>query len=64
MEQGKTTVAKALASLLTGIAGLGAYVGLDGVVAWLTPEVVMAVSTAVGTLLVYLWPNKKLDPNQ
>ena len=53
-----SAVNKAVAAAVTQLVALGAAMGLD--VSWLTPDVVMLVSTVVTPLLVWWVPNKVL----
>lgn len=48
--------AKAIAAALTGVTALLAQIGLEAT--WATPELITAVATVIGTLLVYFVPNR------
>lgn len=56
----KTTVGKAIAAVLAGLATIAATVfSVD--VDWLTPELTVTIGTALTALLVWLVPNKPVE---
>lgn len=56
----QTTVGKAIAAVLTGLATIAATVFAVNV-DWLSPELTVTIGSALGALLVYFVPNKPVD---
>jgi hypothetical protein len=55
------TTGKAVAAVLTGLATIAATVfGVN--TGWFTPELSVTIGSALTALLVYLVPNKEVEP--